>query len=486
MPDVDEPSFDELDPTGDDAGEGGPSLLSIAAGKVPRVGSIVVDPEVVDPSSYAGEETWVGLGKTIEDLHAALADEHVQERLAPLRARGYRVSAARLEQVLTVFGERADGRTGRYIILTMKHAAALADCTVRTVQRALTILRELGLIRTHGNGRIGPAVSPAERLAMRQTGDRQTGIPVVRRITRLPEWIRSRTFVSPSPSATRSVPRRSKTHRNITNRGGVDNSVSWDALRIARELDRPGHNGGRFLRGRVHLNALARALDRFGVSPTMNGDAIWEALGHSPALGARSPIGWLLSRLRPGMSTPVLSRCDQRGHDFQSSGWCAHCETRRDDVDEQGWYSPAAAVSTYVDEQSGEVFEHKDQDAGTDSARDELHDVDGELRALLAAQPSTVDEQAQPADVDRAPVGGRGDRQLEPSEMVDRLGSGGQASGGERPVPAPTDLVGTAEGESLDAPLTASGTVDVVQLPVTAAGAASTGARLRGAESHAG
>jgi hypothetical protein len=302
---------------------------------------------VVDPSSYAGEETWVGLGKTIEDLHAALSDNQVQERLAPLRARGYRVSAARLERVLTVFGERADGRTGRYIILTMKRAAALADCTVRTVQRALTILRELGLIRTHGNGRTGPAVTAAERLAMRQTGERQTGVPVVRRITRLPEWIRSRTFVSPSPSATRSVTRTGDRKRNITKGKGVDNSISWDALRIARELDRPGPHGGRFLRGRVHLNALAKALDRFGVSPAMNGDVIWEALGHSPALGARSPIGWLLSRLRPGVLTPVLTRCDQKGHDFQSSGWCAHCETRRDDDADHGWFDSARATEEH-------------------------------------------------------------------------------------------------------------------------------------------
>ncbi|MCS5524832.1 hypothetical protein NY551_19015 [Curtobacterium flaccumfaciens pv. oortii] len=354
-------------PLGDDAGAGGPSLLSIAAAKVPRVGSIVVDPEVVDPSSYAGEETWVGLGKTVEDLHAALSDEQVQERLAPLRARGYRVSAARLERVLTVFGERADGRTGRYIILTMKRAAALADCTVRTVQRALTILRELGLMREHGKGRTGPAVTPAERLAMRQTGDRQTGVPVVRRITRLPAWIRSRTFVSPSPSATRSVPRKTERKRNITNRRGVDNSISWDALRIARELDRPGPDGGRFLRGRVHLHALARALDRFGVSPAMNGDVIWEALGHSPALGARSPIGWLLSRLRPGVLTPVLTRCDQKGHEFQSSGWCAHCETRRDDESHDHWFASA---------QDGEPYGDEDATAGAGGQLSSPVDVD--------------------------------------------------------------------------------------------------------------
>lgn len=347
LPLVDEPLYDELEPAGDDAGAGGPSLLSIAAAKVPRVGSIVVDPEVVDPSSYAGEETWVGLGKTIEDLHAALSDDQVQERLAPLRARGYRVSAARLEQVLTVFGERADSRTGRYIILTMKRAAALADCTVRTVQRALTILRELGLIRTHGNGRTGPAVTPAERLAMRQTGERQSGVPVVRRITRLPEWIRSRTFVSPSLTATRSVTSKQSRNKNITNRRVVDNSISGDALRIARELDRPGPHGGRFLRGRVHLHALARALERFGVTSDMSGDAIWDALGQSPALGARSPIGWLLSRLRPGQATPVLSLCDKQGHAFQSSGWCAHCETRRDDDVDHGWFDGAGATDEH-------------------------------------------------------------------------------------------------------------------------------------------
>lgn len=341
LPFAEEPPYDELAGVAGDVDTPGPSLLSIAAAKVPRVGSIVVDPEVVDPSSYAGEETWVGLGKTIEDLHAALSDEQVQERLAPLRARGYRVSAARLEQVLTVFGERADSRTGRYIILTMKRAAALADCTVRTVQRALAILRELGLIRAHGNGRIGPAVTGPERLAMRQTGDRQIGVPVVRRITRLPEWIRSRTFVSPSLTATRSVPTNTSRNKNITNRRVVDNFISDDALRIARELDRPGPDGGRFSRGRVHLHSLARALDRFGVSSEMSGDVIWEALGHSPGLGAHSPIGWLLSRLRPGQSAPVLTLCDKHGHAFQSSGWCAHCETRRDDDQVHDWLTDA-------------------------------------------------------------------------------------------------------------------------------------------------
>ncbi|MBT1611867.1 hypothetical protein [Curtobacterium poinsettiae] len=438
LPLVDEPPYDELEPAGGDAG-GGPSLLSIAAAKVPRVGSIVVDPEVVDPSSYAGEETWVGLGKTIEDLHAALSDDQVQERLAPLRARGYRVSAARLERVLTVFGERADGRTGRYIILTMKRAAALADCTVRTVQRALTILRELGLIRTHGNGRTGPAVTPAERLAMRQTGERQTGIPVVRRITRLPEWIRSRTFVSPSPSATRSVSRKTERERNITKGKGVDNSISWDALRIARELDRPGQDGGRFLRGRVHLHALARALDRFGVSPAMNGDVIWEALGHSPALGARSPIGWLLSRLRPGVLTPVLTRCDQKGHEFQSSGWCAHCETRRDDESHDDWFASAQDGGPYGDEDGtadagGRLSSSADDDQA--AGRSEIQPGSGASPADGAGSSAGVsDASASDADL-TSTAGDEWSAAAHPVQLVGRRASELTAEGGRQLVEA--------------------------------------------------
>jgi hypothetical protein len=448
---------------------------------------------VVDPSSYAGEETWVGLGKTIEDLHAALSDDQVQKRLAPLRARGYRVSAARLERVLTVFGERADGRTGRYIILTMKRAAALADCTVRTVQRALTILRELGLIRTHGNGRTGPAVTAAERLAMRQTGERQTGVPVVRRITRLPEWIRSRTFVSPSPSATRSVPRTGERNRNITKGRGVDNSISWDALRIARELDRPGPDGGRFLRGRVHLNALARALDRFGVSPAMNGDVIWEALGHSPALGARSPIGWLLSRLRPGVVTPVLTRCDQKGHDFQASGWCAHCETRRDDTDEPAWFS--AGTADVEDEQGATgsmagALSTAGGDSSLVSGDGGLDDVDGELRELVAGTRARVLGAADDLELSDVAPGGRlgsVDSAAEPAELPagsSSMGTSVDHRGVRRDI-AGGWSADWAEG-TLNGVLPASRPGAAVQLPVGAVRPATAGVRLRRAETHAG
>ncbi|MBF4629593.1 hypothetical protein [Curtobacterium flaccumfaciens] len=435
----------------------------------------------------------MGLGKTIEDLHAALSDDQVQERLAPLRARGYRVSAARLERVLTVFGERADGRTGRYIILTMKRAAALADCTVRTVQRALTILRELGLIRTHGNGRTGPAVTAAERLAMRQTGERQTGVPVVRRITRLPEWIRSRTFVSPSPSATRSVPRTGDRKRNITNGGGVDNSISWDALRIARELDRPGPDGGRFLRGRVHLNALARALDRFGVSPAMNGDVIWDGLGHSPALGARSPIGWLLSRLRPGVLTPVLTRCDQKGHDFQSSGWCAHCETRRDDTGEAAWFSAGAAG---VEDGRGAAstvagaFSTTGRDSSLGLGDGELHDVDDELRELVAGTGARVPgscEDVELSDVGPARRAGSTGTTAEDVELTSEPVSPGAAVDHRGVV---RDVSGGWSGDSavgtLSGVLPASPEEAAMQLPVGAVRQATAGVRLRRAETHAG
>lgn len=339
-PDFDEPPYDELEPAGD-AAVGGPSLLSIAAAKVARVGDIVVDQDVVEPSSYAGEETWVGLDATVADLYAALQHEAVQEKIAPLRAGGNKVGVERIVQVFRIFAERADSRTGRYIILSPERVAAIADCHERTVQKALEVLHTLGVMRTSGTGRIGGAVTPAERLAMRQAGDRQHGVPVVRRVLRVPSWIRRLITGAPSLQTRRYVTEKDKRNKNITKRRGVDNSISRDALRIARELDRPGQHGGRFLRGRAHLHALARALDRFGVSSDMSGDAIWDTLGHSPALSARSPIGWLLSRLRPGQATPVLTLCDKQGHAFQSSGWCAHCETRRDDDVEADWFVEA-------------------------------------------------------------------------------------------------------------------------------------------------